>query len=116
MEEDKKLQSLLKSFGMQEPSAGFDDKLMQKIAAINLHKTTSKSLINQLLLRVLVIAFIIVAITLLALTFSIQPAIFSKYFSVSIPEKIYVQLFSFFAAFWIVMSLNFWWNSRKAVQ
>lgn len=116
MKGDKNLQSMLKSYGMQETSADFDDKLMQKIAAINLHKSTAKPILNQTLLRILVIVFIVIAATLLAFTFSIQPDIFSKYFSVAIPQKMYVQIFSFFAAFWIVMCFNLWWNNKKIVS
>ena len=33
MQEDKKLQSLLNTYSIQEPSAEFDDKVMQLIAA-----------------------------------------------------------------------------------
>src|SRR3954470_14902227 len=116
MEEDKNMQSLLKHYGIQETSADFDNKLMQKIASLNLYKTTSKPLMNRLLLHVLVIAFIVIAVTLLAFTFSIQPGIYSKYLSVSIPEKIYGQIFSFLAAFWIVMFLNMWWNKKRIMN
>jgi hypothetical protein len=113
MKEDKNLQSLFKHYGIQETSGDFDNKLMQKIALLDLYKTSSKSLINPVLVRVFVIASFVVAVTVLAFTFSVEPGIISKYFFTSLPGKIYVQLFSFLAAFWIVMFLNMWWNKKR---
>ena len=48
MEQDKKLHSLLVNYGMQEPSANFDDKLMQRIANIKLHRSPAPQLINRI--------------------------------------------------------------------
>lgn len=111
MEEDKKLQSLLKNFGMQETSAGFDEKLMQKIAAIKRENITSKPLINKTLQRILIVVFVAVIISLLIISLSINPRFVNA--NIFPSDKIYMQLFYFFISFWIVMLLNVWWNRKS---
>ena len=113
MKEDKKLQSILTNYGMQETSEGFDNKLMQKIAAIKLHGATSKPLLGKTMQRVFVVAFIIAALLLIVIAFLVNPDIFAISFLIEISQKTYTQVFSFFAAFWIVMCLNVWWNKTQ---
>ena len=58
MEEDKKIQSLLIMYAIQEPSVGFEDKVMQLITASE--KIPVIPLISDLLKRLLLIIFSIV--------------------------------------------------------
>ena len=116
MEQDKKLHSLLVNYGMQEPSANFDDKLMQRIANIKLHRSPAPQLINPVIKRILVVAFAVAGLSLFVIAFLVQPGFFNKYLSISLSEKIYTQTVSFFAAFWIVMSLNIWWQNLRLNQ
>ncbi|MEP6846333.1 MAG: hypothetical protein ABI861_10035 [Panacibacter sp.] len=112
MEEHKKLHSLLTKYALQEPSSGFDDSVMQLIIASKIKHTASS--VNPLLKRVLVVVFIIVAAAMMITAFFIQPNALVTYISISLPSGTYVQLFSFFLSFWVVMLLNFWWNKRNA--
>jgi hypothetical protein len=105
MEEDKKLRSLLSEYAMHEPSPSFNNSVMQRIEASK--NASSVSSINPLI----AISFAVVAVILLIVSFFIHPALFRQ-FSVSISQGTYMQLFSFFAAFWFVMFVNTWWNKK----
>ena len=114
MQKDKKLQSLLSTYSMQEPSAEFDDKVMQRVAT--LRRTQNTSLLSSLIKRLLLVIFITVAVTLFITTLFIQPKIFIPQISIPLSYNIYTELFSFFAAFWIVMFINLWWNKRNTPE
>lgn len=112
MQEDKKFHSLLSMYAMQEPSAGFDEKVMQLVEASAAKRPVI--LVNSLLLRVLLGVFAITSFILLVVAFFIKPQIFTAYVPVSFTSGVYTQLFSFLVAFWIVMLANLWWNKRRA--
>jgi high-affinity K+ transport system ATPase subunit B len=82
MQEDKKLQSLLTKYAMQEPSAGFDDKVMQLVEASK--TTTPYFLISRSVLRILLSVFIIVSIVLFLTASFIQPQSLAVHFSISL--------------------------------
>lgn len=113
MQEDKKLQSLLNKYAMQEPSEGFDEQVMQLIEASTVKHPAS--ILNPILLRVLMGVFITALLLLLLATFFIQPASLPVHFNISLPQNVYMQVFSFFAAFWVVMLVNLWWNKRNNI-
>ena len=113
MQEDKKLQSLLTKYAMQEPSAGFDDKVMKLVEASK--TTTPYFLISRSVLRILLCVFIIVSIVLFLTTSFIQPQSLTVHFYIPLPPNVYMQLFSFLAAFWIVMLINLWWNKQHKI-
>lgn len=112
MQEDKKLQSLLTKYAIQEPSTTFDDKVMQLVEA---SKTTRPVfLISRMLLHTLFGVFITVSILLfLTAAFFIQPQLLPVHFYMPLSLNVYMQLFSFLAAFWIVMLINLWWNKQN---
>jgi len=114
MQEDKKLQSLLTTYAVQEPSAGFEDKVMQLVAASK--KIHATSLISGLLKRVLLVIFITVAAVLLIISLFIKYEALPVHISIPVPTNVYVQLFSFFLAFWTVMFINIWWNKKNIRQ
>ena len=111
MQEDKKLQSLLSTYSMQEPSAGFDDTVMQLVTASE--KVTVTPLLSSLVKRVLLVIFITVVAALFIVALFIQPKVFIPRISIPLSYNIYTELFSFFAAFWIVMFINLWWNKKN---
>ena len=113
MEEDKKIRSLLTSYAIQEPSAGFEDKVMQLITASEKIPTTP--LINDLVRRLLLIIFSIVVVALLVTSFFLDPKILVLHISIPAMSNVYRQLFAFFVVFWIVMLVNIWWNKRNAI-
>jgi hypothetical protein len=114
MQEDKRLHSLLTQYAMKEPSAEFDESVMQIVAKSKI--THASSLTGGSLQRLLLIIFMITTAALLITTFFFQPQKLLAYITFSIPENIYKQLFSFIAAFWIVMLINLWWNKKEAVS
>lgn len=111
MEENKKFQSLLNIYAMQEPSAGFEDKVMQLVTASQ--KMPATPLISGLLKHALVAIFITVGVALLIMAFFIDPEKFLLHISIPVPANVYMQLFSFFLAFWCVMLVNLWWNKKN---
>jgi hypothetical protein len=113
MEEDKKIQSLLTKYAVQEPSAGFEDKVMQLITASE--KTPVTPFISSLLNRLLLTLFLIVTVALLVTSFFLDPKILMLHISIITAPDVYRQLFTFFAVFWIVMLVNTWWNKRKSI-
>lgn len=113
MKEDKKLQSILTSYGMQETSQDFNDKLMQKITAIKLYNAASKPLLSKPVQRLFILVFLATALLLLITAFWVKPGIFVINFSIPVSQKTYTQLFSFFAVFWIVMCLNMWLEKKQ---
>jgi hypothetical protein len=111
MQKDKKLQSLLTKYAIQEPSAAFDDKVMQLIKPV---KTTQPVfLIGRIWLRILLCVFIIASIVLFLIALFMHPQSLPVHFYIPIPLKLYTQLFSFLVAFWIVMLTNLWWNKHN---
>ena len=113
MQEDKKLKSLLTKYAMQEPSTEFDDKVMQLIEA---SKTTGPVfLISRILLHILPGVFIAVSILLFLTTFFMQPQSLPVHFYLPLSLNVYRQLFSFLAAFWIVMLINLWWYKQNRI-
>lgn len=106
------MKSLLSTYGVQEPSAGFDDKVMQLLdTPVAAHAVV---FLKPLVLRILLGIFIAACVALSVIAFFVNPQIFNNYITVSLPSSVYTQLFSFLAAFWIVMLANLWWNKRKA--
>ena len=113
MEEDKKIRSLLTSYAIQEPSAGFEDKVMQLITAPE--KIPATPLISDLLKRLLLIIFSIVVVALLVISFFLDSKIVALQISIPATSNVYGPLFAFFVVFWIVMLVNIWWNKRNAI-
>lgn len=111
MQEDKKLQSLLSKYAVQQASQDFSEKVMQRIEAVKESKPIL--LISSAWLRMLLYIFITVVIALLILAFFIQPHMLAVRFSVPVSIDMYRQLFSFFAAFWFVMFINLFLNKRN---
>ena len=113
MQEDKKLHSLLTQYAMKEPSAEFDENVMQIVAKSKTSQATSFT--ERSLQRLLLIIFVITAAALLITAFFFQPQKLLAYISFSVPADVYKQLFSFLAVFWIVMLINFWWNKKEVM-
>jgi hypothetical protein len=113
MEKDKNLQSILTKYALQQTSEGFEEKIMQRITELKTRPATS--LIDRMLLRTLLIIFFVVMLVLLIAAFFVQPKSLFIPVSISVSPGIYTQLFSFLAAFWIVMLINLWWNKRNAL-
>jgi hypothetical protein len=114
MQEDKKLHSLLTRYAMKEPSARFDESVMQMITKSKITHATSFT--GHSLQRLLIITFMITTAALLITAFFFQPQKLLAYISFSVPVNVYKQLFSFLAVFWIVMLINFWWNKKNAIS
>lgn len=112
MEEEKKIQSLLTSYAIQEPSAGFEDKVMQLIIASE--KISATPLISSRLKRLLLIIFSIVVVVLVITSFFLDPKILTLHIS-TLSTNAYRQLITFFIVFWMVMIINIWWNKREAI-
>ena len=113
MEKDKNLHSMLTKYAFQQTSKGFEDKVMHRITELKTRPATS--VMDRVLLRTLWIIFFIVMLTLLVAAFFVQPKSLFIPVSISVSPGVYTQLFSFLAAFWVVMLINLWWNKRNAL-
>lgn len=113
MQEDKKLQSLLAAYAVQETSAGFEGMVMQRVMACP--KVHAAPLMSNLLKTILLTAGGLVAVALLVTSAFINPNIYTGYSFMHISQNVYTQLFSFFAVFWIVMLVNLLVNRKKVL-
>ncbi|MEP6466611.1 MAG: hypothetical protein ABJB05_09905 [Parafilimonas sp.] len=113
MQEDKNIKLLLQEYGVEETSSSFNNDIMQRINAA-LATKQSKPLLNNFIIRLLKIAFLIVAISVISL-FCFVP---NLNFSFDIRNNIFNQLFTFIIVFWIGMLMNICLNkiwSKKTV-
>ncbi|QEC66610.1 hypothetical protein FRZ67_04590 [Panacibacter ginsenosidivorans] len=115
MQEDKKLGSLLTTYAMQEPSTGFEEMVMQRIAAAKKIQLPITPLISRLLQRTLITTFIAAAVALIIIAFFIEPNTLILKLDIPVQTSIFEQLFSFFIVFWIVMFVNFFWGKRFTI-
>jgi hypothetical protein len=111
MQEDENIKSLLQAYGIEETSSTFNNNVMQKITAASFKKET-EPLLNIFILKLLKIAFFIIAVLIVLCVCFIPSNNFRVEFAVNLNSNIYGQLFSFIIVFWVMMLINLLWNKR----
>lgn len=111
MQEDKNLKKLLQEFSIEEPSSNFNNAVMKAIAA-NAFIKEPQPLISSSLLKLLKIAFLIIAIAIVFFIAFNANTNFKMLFSSNVNETLYTQLFNFLIVFWVVMLINIGVNKR----
>ena len=115
MQEDKNLKNLLNEYAIQDTSSTFSSNVMEKITAASfIHQ--SKPLLNNNILNLLKIVFLIVLIALIIYVVITPFKNITVPFNTDIDENIYKQLFSFIIAFWTTIIINLWVNKRWNIE
>ena len=114
MQEDKHLKELLMKYGVEHPSAGFTGRVMQHIHPVPVSKARTSFLLEQLLPKVLLGAFVLVCMALLAFCLA-TPLTLPVQLTIYLPSKYLTQGFSFLIAFWVAMLFNLL-SKRLAVK
>ncbi|MEO8711033.1 MAG: hypothetical protein ABI405_02860 [Parafilimonas sp.] len=113
MQEDKNIKLLLQEYGVEETSSSFNNDIMQRVNAALVTKQ-SKPLLNNFIIRLLKLAFLIVAISVISIVCFVPNLNF--YFNIH--NNIFNQLFTFIIVFWVGMLMNICLNkiwSKKTV-
>ena len=106
MQEDKHLKALLKQWAVENPSADFTSRVMQRVTPAYTFNTPPTPLLKQKVPQLLFSIFILICIALLALSFIMPAASLPVQFTVKLPVINFSQGFSFLIAFWVVMLFN----------
>ncbi|MGN6617509.1 MAG: hypothetical protein ACTHJ5_10065 [Ilyomonas sp.] len=106
MKEDKNLKELLQNNLMEETSAGFTEKLMQRINIASTTGAYTRSLWEDKLFKVIAAAFTIISILLLLLNIPFGRIVISFNWKFEMPSALSLQIIQFLFAFWIVMIVN----------
>jgi hypothetical protein len=110
MQEDKKLKELLMKYAVEETPGDFNATVMQRIKLMAAAKTHTTSLVKYKLLKILLTAFLSICVVLLILSIFIKGVQLPFYFSLKLPAEYFSQVVFFLIAFWLVMSINLFWN------
>lgn len=106
MKEDKDLKELLQNNLIEETSADFTKKLMQRIKVTSVVNEYTHSLWQDKVFKTIAAAFIIVSMLLLLLNMPLKKLAMSFYWKLEIPSALSLQIIQFLLAFWVVMIIN----------
>lgn len=106
MKEDKYLKELLQNNLVEETSADFMDKLMQRIELNSVVNEYTNSLWQDKFFKTIAATFIIISLLLLFLNLPLEKIKLSFEWKLELPSTLPLQIIQFLLVFWIVMIMN----------
>ena len=113
MKEDKSLKELLQNNLMEETSAGFTERSMQRINMVSASEAYTHSIWQDKLFKIIAATFISISILLLLLNIPFQKITLSFDWKLALPSALSLQIIQFLLVFWIVMIVNQVHSERK---
>lgn len=113
MKEDKLLKELLQQGLMEETSASFTERLMQRINTASASEEYIHSLWQDKLFKTIAAAFIFISILLLVLNIPFRRITISFDWKLALPSAFSLQIIQFLLVFWTVMIVNQVLSARK---
>jgi hypothetical protein len=113
MNEDKQLKKLVQNNLMEETSADFATKLMQRITAASVSEVYTGFLWKDKLFRIIAATFISVGILLLLLNLYLGNITMSFDIKLELSPAFSLQTIQFLFVFWVVMIVNLVVSGKK---
>ena len=106
MKEDKPLKELLQHNLMEETSAGFTERLMQRINMASASEAYTRSIWQDKLFKIIAASFIFISLLLLLLNIPFDKVTISFDWKSELPSASFLQIIQFLLVFWIAMIVN----------
>ena len=106
MKEDKHLKELLQNNLIEETSADFTERLMERINVASASEAYTRSLWQDKLLKIIAATFIFISILLLVLNIPFRKITLSFDWKMEFPSALSLQIIQFLLVFWLVMIVN----------